>query len=298
MSFDDTYRNSVSSEPTELMPLLLNGFTDHTINTGEIEIGYSVGPNNGPTLLLLHGVTSRRDGFLRVIDELLNDYHVITMDQRGHGFSGHASGAYEREDHARDIRYVMENVCKEPTIVWGHSMGGGNTVAMANNPPSNLKAVVLEDPAVFGRVRPARANSSPTMSGFQLHLNFIEAGMSIEEMAPKLQEATPNQPEYFSKWKAECLLQMDADILRGVVGGTYKGFDDPAAMLANIQVPVILLQADPDAGGILPDDYLAGILPNSDSFTSQKIVGAGHNINREYPEKMLPVVLPWLAAHA
>jgi len=280
------------------MPLLLKGFTNHTINTGEIEIGYSVGPSNGPTLLLLHGVTSRRDGFLRVIDELVNDYRVVTMDQRGHGFSGHAAGAYEREDHARDIRYVMETVCKEPTIVWGHSMGGGNTVAMANNPPSNLKAVILEDPAVFGRVRPARTNSGRTMSTFEIHLGFIEAGMSIEEMAPKLQEASPGQPEYFAKWKAECLLQMDADILRGVVGATYRGFDDPAAMLANIQVPTILLQADPDAGGILPDDYLAGILPDNDSFTHNKIVGAGHNINREFPELMLPVVKPWLAAHA
>ena len=280
------------------MPLLLNGFTDHTINTGEIEIGYSAGPDNGPTLLLLHGVTSRRDGFLRVIDGLVNDYRVITMDQRGHGFSGHASGAYEREDHARDIRYVMENVCKEPTIVWGHSMGGGNTVAMANNPPSNLKAVVLEDPAVFSRVRPEGANNSPTMNGFQLHLSFIEAGMSVDQMTPKLQEATPNQPEYFAAWKAECLLQMDVDILRGVVAGTYRGFDDPAEMLANIQVPVILLQADPDTGGILPDDYLTGILPDNDSFTSQKIVGTGHNINREHPEEMLPVVLPWLEKHA
>lgn len=280
------------------MPLLLNGFTDHTINTGEIEIGYSAGPDNGPTLLLLHGVTSRRDGFLRVIDGLVNDYRVITMDQRGHGFSGHASGAYEREDHARDIRYVMENVCKEPTIVWGHSMGGGNTVAMANNPPSNLKAVVLEDPAVFSRVRPEGANNSPTMNGFQRHLSFIEAGMSVDQMTPKLQEATPNQPEYFAAWKAECLLQMDVDILRGVVAGTYRGFDDPAEMLANIQVPVILLQADPDTGGILPDDYLTGILPDNDSFTSQKIVGTGHNINREHPEEMLPVVLPWLEKHA
>tara|TARA_B110000263_G_C15236287_1_gene477186 strand:+ start:153 stop:995 length:843 start_codon:yes stop_codon:yes gene_type:complete len=280
------------------MPLLLNGFTDHTINTGEIEIGYSAGPDNGPTLLLLHGVTSRRDGFLRVIDGLVNDYRVITMDQRGHGFSGHASGAYEREDHARDIRYVMENVCKEPTIVWGHSMGGGNTVAMANNPPSNLKAVVLEDPAVFGRVRPEGANNSATMNGFQLHLSFIEAGMSVDQMTPKLQEATPNQPEYFAAWKAECLLQMDVDILRGVVAGTYRGFDDPAEMLANIQVPVILLQADPDTGGILPDDYLTGILPDNDSFTSQKIVGTGHNINREHPEEILPVVLPWLVEHA
>jgi len=43
------------------MALLLKGFTDHTINTGEVEIGYSVGPDNGPTLLLLHGATSRRD---------------------------------------------------------------------------------------------------------------------------------------------------------------------------------------------------------------------------------------------
>ena len=74
------------------MPLLLNRFTDHTINTGEVQIGYSVGPDNGPTLLLCHGVTSRRDGFLRVIDELIGDYRIITMDQRGHGFSGHTPG--------------------------------------------------------------------------------------------------------------------------------------------------------------------------------------------------------------
>lgn len=40
------------------MPLLLNGFTDHTIDTGEVEIGYSVGPDNGPPMLMLHGVTS------------------------------------------------------------------------------------------------------------------------------------------------------------------------------------------------------------------------------------------------
>ena len=120
------------------MALLLNGFADHTIDTGEVEIAYSVGPNNGPMLLLLHGVTSRRDGFLQVIDALVNDYHIVTIDQRGHGYSGHTPGAYSREDHARDIRFVMENVCKEPTIVWGHSMGGANSVAMANNPPRRI----------------------------------------------------------------------------------------------------------------------------------------------------------------
>ena len=56
----------------------------------------------------------RLDGFLRVIDELVGDYRIITMDQRGHGFSGHTTGAYDRFDHARDIRFVMENVSKMP----------------------------------------------------------------------------------------------------------------------------------------------------------------------------------------
>ena len=110
------------------MALLLKGFTDHMINTGEVEIGYSVGPDNGPTLLLLHGATSRRDSFFRVTDSLTPNFRVIAMDQRGHGYSGHTPGHYLREDHARDIEFILKNVCKEPSIVWGHSMGGGNAI--------------------------------------------------------------------------------------------------------------------------------------------------------------------------
>lgn len=278
------------------LPLLLDGFTDHTINTGEVEIGYSVGPDNGPTLLMLHGVTSRRDGFLRVIPSLVENHRVITMDQRGHGYSGHTPGNYTRGDHARDIRYVLDNVCKEQTIVWGHSMGGGNAIVMAGDEPELLKALVLEDAAVFGKTRPAPASGSPVINTFKVHLELIETGLSIEEMAPKLQAASPNQPDYFAPWKAECLLQMDAEILRDVVSGKARGGgDDPVESLAKIKVPVLLLQADPTAGGILPDDYLAEILPEREGFTTKKIVGAGHNINREHPDQLLPIVLPWLA---
>lgn len=275
------------------MPLLLEGFSDESINTGEVEIGYSVGPDNGPDLLLLHGVTSRRDGFLRVIDSLTPDYRVVTMDQRGHGFSGHTPGQYDRMDHARDIRFVMENVCKGPITVWGHSMGGGNAVGMAQDPPDNFAALVLEDAAVFPRQRPRTAGGG-MMSIFSAQVEFIDAGLSVDEMASKLNELSPGQPEYFGRWKAECLLQMDAEILRDIVSGKTRGVDDPAAALANINCPVLLVQADPESGGILPDDYLSSIIPERDDFTVVKIPGAGHNINREHPEEMLGIVLPWL----
>lgn len=81
------------------MALLMNGFADHTIDTGEVEIAYSVGPDNGPTLLMLHGVTSRRDAFNKLFDSLTKNYRVIAADQRGHGNSGHTPGHYMTPDH-------------------------------------------------------------------------------------------------------------------------------------------------------------------------------------------------------
>ncbi len=278
------------------MGLLLNGFTDHAIDTGEVEIGYSLGPENGPPMLLLHGVTSRRDGFLHVIDRFAEKFRVVTMDQRGHGYSGHVPGKYDRNDHARDIAHVLNEVCKEPTVVWGHSMGGGNAVAMASKGHELLRALVLEDPALFGgrRRRPVSRGNSPVVRTFEVHLNLIDEGLSVEEMSARLQELNPSQPDYFARWKAECLLQMDSGILRNVVEGRPLGADDPADMLARIDCPVLLLQADPAAGGILPDEYLAGMVPERDDFEVVKVEGAGHNINREHSELLLPIVLPWL----
>ncbi len=291
MIFDDGCDNLLT------MAILLNGFTERTINTGEVEIAYSVGPDNGPTLLLLHGVTSRRDGFLNVTEALKEKHRVVAIDQRGHGFSGHTPGHYDREDHARDVRFVLENVCESPTIVWGHSMGGGNAISMAGDPPEQLKALVLEDPAIFGRRRrPTPSSSTPAMNAFQFSLDLIDAGISVEEMASRTRHSYPDSPDYYANWKAESLTQMDAEILRDVVAGRSRGGEDPVGVLAKIDCPVLLMQADPEAGGILPDDFLAEVVPGSDDWTVAKIEGAGHNINRDHPEKVLPVVLPWLDA--
>lgn len=276
------------------MKLLIDGFEHRTTDTGEVEIGYSVGPDNGPPLLLLHGVTSRRDGFVRVVDSLTPSWRVVAMDQRGHGFSGHAPGAYGRADHARDIRHVLDNVCGAPTIVWGHSMGGGNAVEMAAADGSLVRALMLEDPALFGASRPPGDADSPTRVAFRRFLAMIEEGKSVDAMAAALLAQNPGQPAFFARWKAECLQQMDAEILRNVVAGRSGSASDPGDLLARIDCPVLLVQADPAAGGVLPDDYLDAIRPRRDGFAVARLAGAGHNLNREHPEELLAVVLPWL----
>ena len=280
------------------MALLLNGFTDHTIDTGEVEIAYSTGPDNGPTLLLLHGLTDRRDAFPTVIDTLDEMHRVVAIDQRGHGYSGRTPGHYSNDDHARDIRYILENVCQSPTVVWGHSMGGANAIAMAADPPEQLKALILEDPAIFGRARSTRAGGAPVNSPFGASLELIEAGISAEEMASRIAESEPGMPDYYAPWKAERLAQIDPEILRDVVAGRRRGVQDPKESLAKIDCPVLLMQADPDKGGILQDEFLAEITPKTGDWTVVKVVGAGHVINRNHPELALRIVMPWLAAHS
>ena len=127
------------------MKLLVDGFQDQTTDTGEVEIGYSVGPDNGPQLLLLHGVTSRRDGFVRVIDKLMPSYRIITMDQRGHGFSGHVPGAYGRADHARDIRHVLAATNCHHVVPVGTSLGAMLTMGMGAAMPTMLAGAILND---------------------------------------------------------------------------------------------------------------------------------------------------------
>ena len=280
------------------MVLLLDGFTDHTIDTGEVEIAYSTGPDNGPTLLLLHGLTDRRDAFPTVIDTLDEMHRVVAIDQRGHGYSGRTPGHYSSDDHARDIRYILENVCQSPTVVWGHSMGGANAIAMAADPPEQLKALILEDPAIFGRARSTRAGGAPVNSPFGASLELIEAGISAEEMASRIAQSEPGMPDYYAPWKAERLAQIDPEILRDVVAGRRRGVQDPKESLAKIDCPVLLMQADPDKGGILQDEFLAEITPKTGDWTVVKVVGAGHVINRNHPELALPIVMPWLAAHS
>ncbi len=276
------------------MDLLIQGFDHRTANTGEVEIGYSVGPDNGPPLLLLHGVTSRRDGFVRVLDALTPSWRVFTMDQRGHGYSGHTPGAYARADYARDVRHMLDHVIGEPTVIWGHSLGGGNATETAATDPSLIRALLLEDPALFGPSRPPIAEDSPVRQNFRLFLRLVEEGRSLDEMTATLLASNPAQGEVMARWKAECLRQMDPEMLRNVAEARPLGHSDPKDLLARIDCPALLAQADPAAGGVLPDDYLAGLLPGDGRIKVERLPGCGHNLNRDHPEELLAVALPWL----
>ena len=85
------------------------------------------GPDGTPTLVLCHGYTGSALDFSLVVDALAADRRVVTLDQRGHGYStktGHLEG-YTIEQLSADLAAFLEAAGRGPSICWVIPWVGG-----------------------------------------------------------------------------------------------------------------------------------------------------------------------------
>jgi pimeloyl-ACP methyl ester carboxylesterase len=126
-------------------------------------IWYSDSFDNGPTVVLLHGVSMTSitnfdvhygpdaDGRMGplpgpTIASALRDIgaRVVGIDARGHGRSGRSSDPdrYRGDSHARDVTAVIDELGVDRFDLVGYSMGSVTAARMLNNEP-RLRAVAL-----------------------------------------------------------------------------------------------------------------------------------------------------------
>jgi pimeloyl-ACP methyl ester carboxylesterase len=104
------------------------------------------GRPDGPVLCFLHGGSAHAHWFDAVLPEFADRFHVISLDQRGHGESEWASPpAYATEDFSSDLVALMDHMGCPRMAVVGHSMGGHNATAFAAWHPQRVSALVIVD---------------------------------------------------------------------------------------------------------------------------------------------------------
>ena len=117
---------------------------EKSFNTGELVLNYAEGPDNGPPLVLIHGFPRWWKDFQPIIPELSKNYHVFALDLRGHGKSGRAT-SYTFHDYKKDVIHFIEKKIEQPTILFGHSLGGWITLMIASTHPHLVKAAIIGD---------------------------------------------------------------------------------------------------------------------------------------------------------
>jgi pimeloyl-ACP methyl ester carboxylesterase len=121
--------------------------TSHTIDVGGMNLHYLDWGNEGAMpLIMIHGLTGAAGEWRNIAAYYRETYHVIAIDQRGHGESDHAAdNAYGTDDFVGDLEGFIDALGFDRVMLLGHSMGGHNTIAYTARNPERVRCALVND---------------------------------------------------------------------------------------------------------------------------------------------------------
>ncbi|MBT3942571.1 MAG: alpha/beta hydrolase [Chloroflexi bacterium] len=249
-----------------------------THDTGEVTLNYfEVG--EGDPIVLLHGFTSDWRAWSQEIGLLSGRWRVLIPDARGHGDStGSEDGDYGYGARTRDAASYIKAVVGGPAVVAGHSMGGATAMGVAARHPELTRAVVLEDPHVSGG-REVVTEARVWMEGAR---DLLRTSPSFHEAIAGLDGNSPTKDAAAQRLDASQAIKMDPETWNPFIDGAMFDDYDPGTELSNIKCPVLLVQADPDQGGVVSDEAAEHIRAGVSDCTHVKL-DVGHSVHKDAP---------------
>lgn len=108
----------------------------------------TVGNPDNPAVVLVHGLGDEASTIWEsTIEQLKNEYFVVTFDLPGFGQSTKSNELYSPLNYAKFIHFVAQTYVKKPFHLVGHSMGGAIALKYTSMYPSDVASLVLVDAA-------------------------------------------------------------------------------------------------------------------------------------------------------
>ncbi len=173
---------------------------DRIIKIDDISLHYLDWGNTGAVpIVLLHGLCANAHDWDFFARNMANEYHLLAVDQRGHGDSGWAEN-YGTRDYVLDLEACVDSLKLSEFVLIGHSMGGINAIIYAARHPDQVSALVIvdigPDLAATGIERMERERGSEP-----------EAFGSEEEAISYMRKLEPRQPDDFIRHQMKYALR-------------------------------------------------------------------------------------------
>jgi pimeloyl-ACP methyl ester carboxylesterase len=126
---------------------------ERAIDAAGARLSYlEAGPEDGPGLVLLHGLMSDKSTWDRALPLLAGrGLRVLAVDLLGHGCSEAPAGAYLLDDFAASLRGFLDAVGMPAATICGHSLGGAIAVHFGYHHPERVDRLVLVSAGGLGR---------------------------------------------------------------------------------------------------------------------------------------------------
>ena len=273
---------------------------------GPITLRVATTPPGDPPLVLLHGVTRRWQSFLPVVADLATRHQLWCVDLRGHGSSSRGA-RYRTVDYVSDIVGLLREHIRQPTVVYGHSLGSMVAAGVAAEVPELVSALILEDPpfeTMGSRIRQTRLHSyfagvaGILRSGatpLELARDLAEVRM-VDPVTNAVQRVADVRDPVFLKFTAQALAQLDPKVLEPIIAGEWLHGYDFHDLIPRIAAPTLVLRADPAVGGMLTEDDALWCREHLRDGTLLDYPGVPHLIHQARPKELATHVLGFLAS--
>ena len=269
-----------------------------TLTANGINIHYlDWGAEGKPPLVLLHGLRGHAAVWTDVAEALCADYHVYAMDQRGRGDTDHAPGGdYSTDAFVADLAGFVDALGLDRFILFGHSMGGRNSMAFAGQYPERLERLCIVDigpriePAGGSRITEELRSLPPQFDNFEDALAHVQTGnrfASEPVMRRRLTGQTRTLPDGSLGWK------FDPAIREQRINGTAAPAADLWPALERITCPTLVVRGTET--DLLPEAAAQQMIDTLAQGTLAQVERAGHMVFEDNPADFIAAVQDWLA---
>lgn len=268
--------------------LTLNGLRFHYLDWGNA---------SAQALVCLHGFTSHAHSWDTFARAVRDRYHVLALDQRGHGETEWATD-YHATRRVEDLEAFVSQLGLDRFVLMGLSMGGRCAYQYAARHPEKIERLIIVDIAPES----ATAGTQRITAGIQAQDVFNDP----EEAFAVARRANPRPADADLRARVQHGLMQREDGkwtyrydvgLRRTPGGrrlaTPEEVDYDWQSLKNITCPTLLVRGE--SSDVLSPELAQRMVDSMPGCRLIAVPNSGHSVPLDNPSGFLVAVEPFLA---
>jgi pimeloyl-ACP methyl ester carboxylesterase len=254
------------------------------------------GTDGKPPLICLHGHTLQAHIWDEFAEAASSSYHVLALDQRGHGESQWADTGYARDRFVEDLAAFADALGLSRFALAGLSMGGWHALLYAVDHPERVERIVIVD------IAPEQSAVSMAMMA-----KWPPTPMDFSSLDAAVEWARLGNP-----WASDAGLRKDTENkMRRREDGRWTWKADPALINVALPdptdpiligrywkavetIPCPILEVRGAESTVVSDEVVQRMEKAGKQFRSVDVAGTGHVVTVDKPQGFIKATSEFL----
>ncbi len=288
---------AAAAQAQDISTRVQDGYAD----SGGVRIHYvTLGDPRAAPVLMIHGFPDYWYAWRALMAGLARDHYVIAIDQRGYNLSDHPAGEqnYRLQTLVGDVAAVMKQAGLPKATVVGHDWGGVVAWQVAMDRPELVdRLVILNLPHVRGLRRELATNPQQVRSSAYARFFQQDDAWKKLSVAQLVDIAVPDKADTDTRDKyTQAMQRSSIEAMVDYYRQNYprEPYTPDSSPVTRVRAPVLVIHG-------LDDPYLLpGALDGTwqwvdNTLTIVTLPHVGHFVLRDAPDRVVPLVVDWLA---